>query len=285
MRLFFSFIFLFIIGGNLSAQNIENVDFQPFEDHILVTYDIVNCPLNTVFDFTLVFVKPNGSTIFPKNLFGDLESVKPGYKKSIKWFFRNDIEDYNGELKAVLSIKGFNLVNQSTINSANNNSTSTTSALMTNSNTTLEEVKKTNKLGGGADNVILSMLLPGFGDQFVNSVDHVSPLLISAIYIGAVYTAFSSKKSSEDNYAIYSKSRIQAEMDDSFKKATDFKNKSDIALGIAASVWLIDVVRVAIKGSNNDRLRSNGYGKIKLIPKYIPTRHSDVFQLTFVKNF
>lgn len=285
MRLFISLFFLFTISGKLSAQNIENVDFEAFEDHILVTYDLVNCPLNTVFDLTLVFVKPNGASIYPKNLFGDIESVKPGYKKSIKWFFRNDIEDYNGELKAVLSIKGFNLVNQSTLNNTNNNSNSSTSAMITNSNTTLEQVKKTNKLGGGAENVILSMLLPGFGDHFVNSNDHVSPLLISAIFIGSVYTAFSAKKSSEDNYAIYSKSRIQFEMDESFTKASEYKKKSDIALGVAASVWLLDVIKVAIQGSRNDRLRNNGYGKIKLIPRYIPTIHSDAFQLTFVKNF
>ena len=82
----------------------------------------------------------------------------------------------------MLSIKGFNLVNQSTLNNTNNNSNSSTSAMITNSNTTLEQVKKTNKLGGGAENVILSMLLPGFGDHFVNSNDHVSPLLISAIF-------------------------------------------------------------------------------------------------------
>jgi hypothetical protein len=157
--------------------------------------------------------------------------------------------------------------------------------MITNSNTTLEQVKKTNKLGGGAENVILSMLLPGFGDHFVNSNDHVSPLLISAIFIGSVYTAFSAKKSSEDNYAIYSKSRIQFEMDESFTKASEYKKKSDIALGVAASVWLLDVIKVAIQGSRNDKLRNNGYGKIKLIPRYIPTRHSDAFQLTFVKNF
>lgn len=276
MRLFIIFILLFSIGGKLYAQNIENVDFVPYEDHILVTYDLVNCPLNSVFDLTLVFVKPNGATIYPKNLSGDVESVNPGYKKSIKWFFRNDIEDYNGELKAVLSIN--------TIPSANNASSSM-NQLATNSNTTLDQVKKTYKLGGGADNVILSMLLPGFGDHFVNTKDHVTPLLISAIYIGSVYTAFSSKKGSEDNYAIYSNSRVQAEMDESFKKASDFKNKSDIAFGVAASVWLFDVIKVAIQGSKNDRLRSNGYGKIKLIPRYIPTRHSDAFQLTFVKNF
>lgn len=285
MRFFISLFFLFTISSKLSAQNIENVDFEPFEDHILVTYDLVNCPLNTVFDLTLVFVKSNGSTIYPKNLFGDIESVKPGYKKSIKWFFRNDIEDYIGELKAVLSIKGFNLVNQSTLNNTNSNLNSSTSPLLTNSNTTLDEVKKTYKLGGGADNVILSMLLPGFGDHFVNSNDHVSPLLISAIFIGSVYTSISSKNSSEEYYAIYSKSRVQAEMDESFAKASEFKNKSDVAFGVAASVWLFDVIRVAIKGSKNDRLRSNGYGKIKLIPRYIPTRHSDAFQLTFVKHF
>ena len=288
MRLFITFIFLLTLGGKLSAQNIENVDFVPYEDHILVTYDLVNCPLNTVFDLTLVFVKPNGATIYPKNLSGDLESVNPGYKKSIKWFFRNDIEDYNGELKAVLSIKGFNLINQSKSNNSTdvpNSGTASMNQLATNSNTTLDEVKKIYKLGGGADNVILSMLVPGFGDHFVNTKEHVTPLLISAIYIGSVYTAISSKKSSEDNYAIYSNSRVQAEMDESFKKASDFKNKSDIAFGVAASVWLFDVIKVAIQGSKNDRLRSNGYGKMKLIPRYIPTRHSDAFQLTFVKNF
>ena len=74
-------------------------------------------------------------------------------------------------------------------------------------------------------------------------------------------------------------------MDESFTKASEYKKKSDIALGVAASVWLLDVIKLAIQGSRNDKLRNNGYGKIKLIPRYIPTRHSDAFQLTFVKNF
>lgn len=281
MRFFILFFGLTLICVRGVSQNIENVDFVSFDDHIEVTYDLINCPLNTVFNLTLVFVKPNGETIYPKNVSGDLESVTPGFKKLIKWYFRNDVEDYNGEIKAILSIKGFSLKNElspkvNLMDNTNSNS---------NLNGALDQIKQINKVGGGADNTILSMLLPGFGDHFVNTKEHTIPLLISAIYIGSVYTALNAKRISDENYAIYSNSRNQAEMDETFVIASNNLNKANIAIGVAAAVWLVDVIRVAAKGSKNDRLRNSGFGRTKLIPRYVPTSVSDIFELAFVKTF
>jgi len=308
-------LLLFQIAGH--SQSIENVDFTLNDDYIRVTYNLTNCPETMRYDVELSFMKSNGEIIRAYNVKGEVKNVVPGSFKQIQWFYKNEIEDYEGDLKAIVKVvnsypyvekpvivekpvvieqKPVVVATQSTtappvVDNSNETSTAAKSNEST-SNANTENKNYSNNINAtkeytrGPSNALISVLLPGFGGFAVNKTDKFTPLLIAAMFWGSAYYSYDAYKQSTDNYNLYLTDKTQADMDLHFKQATQFKQTHETFLAAAAGVWLFDVIHVIVKGAKNVREQKEGLTKnLRLVPTYKTNSAATPFQLSIVKTF
>ena len=272
MKYLYLFSLLIIFSIKVDAQNIENVDFVYSEEFIKVTFDLVNCPEGKVYDLGLVFEKKEGGVISATNVKGDLKRVSPGTGKVIVWYFKTDVDEYLGPIKAVVSITSTEDLNSIASSQQSNNFDSN------------NFISSSPKTLGGPGNAILSMLLPGFGDHFVNEKDKVTPYFVSLAFLGSGYIAYKAMNDANDYYDQYLNTRSQAVMDETYAKAIENRNKHQIFFGVASAIWLFDVIHVTVKGSKNMK-KNNTISRIQLIPKYNKYKSSNPFEFSIVKTF
>lgn len=270
------------------GQSIVNVDFTTNDDYIKVTYDLINGTEGKLYTLKVLFEKRDGTIITPQSLTGDYINVLPGYNKQIIWDFKADVDEYIGEIRAVLSISETNdlLSNNAGASNAIGSNTNGGATQITNyDGSRYVYSSKIPRALGGPDNAILSAILPGFGDHFVNEKDRVTPYLITAAFLASGYLAYSSMVSANDYYEKYQNARVQTEMDNFYSKATEAKSQHQIYFGVASAIWLFDVIHVAAKGSKNMRKTSSKASKVKLLPIYNQYKKSTPFEFTLVKTF
>lgn len=87
------------------AQIVENVDYRIDGDKIYITYDISYYENGEKYNVDLKFVDNNGRIIIPKTVEGDIGSVYGGRNRRITWKVLQDIQEMNGQYKAVVAIK------------------------------------------------------------------------------------------------------------------------------------------------------------------------------------
>lgn len=299
---FFSLIFcLLCFNVIVKAQSIENVDFSLQDDFIKVTYDLVNCPDNYRYDLTLTFVKSSGEVVKTNRIKGDIKNVIPGVNKQVQWFYKNEVDDFEGDIKAVLKIvNGYAFVEKpvempmqpappvvtpKTEEMVNNRIPVSNNYNNNNNNISNDIVIPTSVPNRGPSNAIISMILPGFGGFAVNKTDKLSPILIAAMFWGSAYYSYDSYKQATDNYNLYLSDKTQADMDTHYNLAADFKQKHETFLAAAAGIWLFDVIHVIVKGNKNVR-ESQGLTKnLRLMPNLKMSNASNPFQLSIVKTF
>ena len=144
-------------------------------------------------------------------------------------------------------------------------------------------VVNTNRTPGGAGNMVLSMLLPGFGDHFVNEKDHFTPFLVTAAFAGSVYMAYTTMNAANLYYDNYLFTRTQSVMDENYKLAIDNRKQHELYFGVASAIWFFDVIHVASKGSKNTQKYK--HKTVKLLPMYNQYNKSNPFEFTLVKTF
>jgi len=282
MRLVILFICLFIFSSKMMSQSIENVDFTTNEEFIKITYNLTNGTEGKYYNINVVFEKKDGSTIEPVNLKGDYLKVAPGNGKEIFWYYMTEVDEYLGPLRVVLTITDSSddasLPSQekSVINP-------TASSFQSFNRDSSNYVVNTNRTPGGAGNMVLSMLLPGFGDHFVNEKDHFTPLLVTAAFAGSVYMAYTTMNAANLYYDNYLSTRSQSVMDENYKLAIDNKKQHELYFGVASAIWLFDVIHVASKGSRNTKKYK--HKTVKLLPMYNQYKKSNPFEFTLVKTF
>ena len=86
------------------SQIIENVDYNIEGDIISVTYDLNNFKASAKYNIDLKFINDKGSTVIPESVEGDIELVKGGKNKKIIWNVVKDIQEMEGQYKAVVTI-------------------------------------------------------------------------------------------------------------------------------------------------------------------------------------
>jgi hypothetical protein len=264
------------------SQSIENVDFTTNEEFIKVTYNLTNGTEGKYYNINVVFEKKDGSTIEPVNLKGDYLKVSPGNGKEIYWNYMTEVDEYLGPLRVILTISDssdFPIDNIPEKSIANPNSLPMSSFVRDSANYTVN----TRRTPGGAGNMVLSMLLPGFGDHFVNEKDHFTPLLVTAAFAGSVYMAYTTMNAANLYYDNYLSTRSQSVMDENYKLAIDNKKQHEIYFGVASAIWLFDVIHVASKGSKNTKKYK--HKTVKLLPMYNQYKKSNPFEFTLVKTF
>jgi hypothetical protein len=260
------------------SQSIENVDFTTNEEFIKITYDLTNATEGKFYNINVVFEKKDGSTIEPVNLKGDYLKVSPGNGKEIYWNYMTEVDEYLGPLRVILTISDSSDFSSITIpeKSIANPTTSF-------NRDTANYIVNTRRTPGGAGNMVLSMLLPGFGDHFVNEKDHFTPLLVTAAFAGSVYMAYTTMNAANLYYDNYLFTRSQSVMDENYKLAIDNRKQHELYFGVASAIWLFDVIHVASKGSKNTRKYK--HKTVKLLPMYNQYNKSKPFEFTLVKTF
>ena len=279
MKIIYLFLFVFFFSSSLNAQTIENVDFVFTEEYIKVTYDLTNSPDGKVYDVNLSFEKKDGGIINASSVKGDLKRVKPGLGKAIIWYYKTDVDEYIGQIKAVVSIISTDDINNSSNNQTDNKDSQTSGNFDSNSYNFNGP-----KVLGGPGNAFLSMLLPGFGDHFVNEKDKVTPYIVSLAFLGSGYMAYTTMNAANSYYDQYLNTRSQSVMDETFSKAIENRNQHQIFFGVASAIWLFDVLHVTVKGSKNIK-KNKSIASLKLIPKYNQYKRSNPFEFALVKTF
>ena len=271
---FFILFFVFFVG-KLFSQEIKNVDFSIKEDLILIKYDLLNCPTDTKYDLNIFFVKKDGSQIKPITLSGDFLNVTPGENKQITWLYKNETEDYEGELKLVVSI-----LQSHSINANNQNN----SEVLKSNDYNYNIPEETPRVKGGGGNAVLSAILPGLGDHFVNKSDHFTPILVSLAYLGAGYVSYDALQQANTFYDTYLQVKTQSLMDENYAKAMEFKTKHETFFAAAAAIWLFDVIHVSVKGIKNTKYNKST-SKIHIYPTYKMYNAVLPMQLSLIKSF
>ena len=94
-----SLIFTPIVNG----QQIQHPDFFLEDKNIIITYDLVGCNTNDLYDISVVFVDQNQTKITPISLSGDVKKVSCGSKR-IVWNVFNDRRDFSGKYQVWLYV-------------------------------------------------------------------------------------------------------------------------------------------------------------------------------------
>ena len=254
MRLFLFSLIIFILPKMTLAQSIENVDFEVSNYSIKIKYDLVNCPDNALYNLNVFFTKADGNIITPK-IISSLNGVSPGRDKVLIWDYKNDKIEFTGELSVTVSISS------------------------------VELLPPPPAIKHGPGNAILSLLMPGWGDFYVNETDKTTPLLISALYLGSAYMAYSSYNNSNTSYDNYLKATQQSVMDENYNTATSSLSQAQIFSGLAAAILIYDFIHVIIKGNKNVKNNTFGINSIKFSPRIKFDKGVSSYQFSLVKSF
>ena len=254
MRILFISILFLLFQKTLNAQTIENSNFEATDYTIKITFDLVNFPENTLCNLNVFFTKPNGTKIIPKSI-TTLTGIYPGRDKFLIWDYKADEFQYDGDLSLTIEISG------------------------------RQDIPPPPRIKHGPGNAMLSLLLPGWGDFYVNETDKTSPILISALYLGSAYMAYSSFNNVNIKYDNYLKATQQSVMDENYNAATSSLSQSQMFTGIAAAILIYDVIHVIVKGNRNVKNNTFGYNSIKFSPKIKLDKGFTSYQFSLVKTF
>lgn len=255
LRIYFFLFFCFLFSFTSRGQEIENVDFSVEGSTIVVTYDLVNCPDKSFYNLELWFIDRKEKSIIPISVEGDLKRVYPGKGKKIIWRYTSDIENLETDISAVVKI--------------------------------VESFST--KIKGGPENAILSMILPGWGDRYVNKVKKSSPLLVSLSYLGLAGYGFYQKTQSDTYYKAYKAAITQSQMDEQYNLASEANQTFLLCAGGAALIWVFDVISVISKGSKNAKeikqKNSRAFSFANIQPRIILANVNQPAQVGFIKRF
>jgi hypothetical protein len=241
--------FIFLLTTSLFSQSIVNVDFEVKNNWIKISYDLVNCPTQHEYDIKVKVINED-KLIIPTAIIGDLYKVTPGKGKKIEWDVLQDKSDLKGNIEILVEI---------------GRSYST-------------------KIKGGPSNALLSALVPGLGDKFVNINGRKgSPGLVAFSFYGCIAGGVYCKIRSNDFYNQYHQATSQSVMDTAYKKANSNNQMFQVLIGMAAVIWVADVVNVVVKGSKNRR--SQLYGRKESDIDFFISSNLESFQFGIVKKF
>ena len=217
---------MFLMTGDLIAQSITNVHIEQKAQALHIHYDLDGV-VGTEYTVYPVILCKNGSQIQPRSMGQSNIKVTPGKNKLIIWQVYDDVASLTGEISVSLRATG-----------------------------QPKYTANVPAVGGGPSNAFLSMLLPGLGDVFVNNPGRevtIKPIYVTACYAASVLLALHANQLSRENYDAYLSSGVQDEMDTAYQLAEDYRAEARFYSALAGLIWASDVIRVAVKGSMNNR--------------------------------
>ncbi|OFX22512.1 MAG: hypothetical protein A2041_07885 [Bacteroidetes bacterium GWA2_31_9b] len=223
--------FQIIFLSNLFAQSavIRNINLYYKDQKAIINYDLKDFKPNKNHNIELFFVDDNFNVKVPKKLFGDFgDSISTGKNKQIQWALFEDNINIANTLKPVILVDGLNK--------------------------------------GGSNNIILSILVPGLGDYFVENPRNMiyKPYLRTLTVIGALTLGYIA----DQNRVKLVWKKWDSKINDEVGYLYDndywlFSFDKEIFYFVGISVWLMDVIWVYAKGNENE--------KLKLFTNYYPS--------------
>jgi hypothetical protein len=264
--LLLTFCFLLLIPRVTVCQfdaKITGVDFTMENNRIVVTYSITNYLPRQVFNISLKFITEDNRTIIPKSVFGDIgPGIPGGVNKSIVWNFENELLEFQGTLKAVVSVV-------------------VPVAAVPDWSKVFPEKKKERGMGGPGY-VGLSMIFPGLGGYFVekNTSRAIAYNVLAASVMASIIVHNVKLQDFEDQYSAASSTQkplIQPEID----KTEETLQKAYIAYGV---IWISDIIWVTYRGFKNQKTRALGYkdySENRIIINYWNNQFTAGYRLNF----
>lgn len=258
----FTLIWLFLqLGIYLSGQNynphIENISFKLVDHQMELSYDIEGSRIGQLHRVELIVIDNMGNIILPDSVSGDVgHEVQAGKSKVIIWDIHKEYDVVYGDFQPQIVLDG------------------------------------TEKYGvnGGPGNLFLSMVVPGLGDYFVTDYKSmiVKPYYKTAFTYGMLGLSLAAALSREqipavmgapgwywDGNSVGSDGAALLEYKDDWwlmkAERTDywlFPYDSEIFLGIGIAAWLTDILWVARKGTQNNKIRNQFLNQVSLVPTY-----------------
>ena len=208
-----SFFFILIAY----SQDIKNVDFTFKNNSFYITYDLLNCHSNTLYDVKLSMEGKQSGYYTPINISGDLMNQTCGTNKKIIWSPLAEGKQLKEEVRFYVSIKN-----------------------------------KKKEIENGPSNALRSILLPGLGSLKVQSTK--LPLIATAGFIISGIQILRYNSLTNSNYENYLSALNQNDLNNYFEAAKDARTKTYIYSGIAVGIWVSDIIYTIIKGNKNKAL-------------------------------
>lgn len=218
-RVFSIVVFILTLSFIGYSQEVKNIVLEVRENKLAITYDILHCPHDMLYDVDLyVFTKEGTDKIKPKTISGALKNVSEGSSKVIFWDPIADGVEINGEIKVLI--------------------------LLTNPHRF--------SVPNGPSNAILSAFIPGAGSARVYS--NPLPLLLTAGYAFSLINLYTLDKKNTEAYANYQNAYTQEQMDEYFAQIQSNRNKQFVYAGIAGGIWVTDIILSYVKGKKNKEI-------------------------------
>lgn len=244
MRLFCIVFTLVLITSELSfgqTEALTNVRFQlDSTGRILILYDLKQLNVNDSI-YVEAYARQSGPLKI-RTIEGDIgKGISVGFNKTIYWFIIKDGYLIDEEVQIKILIKHRREVPPSP--------------------------PKTT-IGGGPANALVSVILPGVGNIFVQPKNKkhrigfrpLLPIISYGLAGFSVYRWIQSK----DQYKIYGQQTREEVAQPIYDDANNKRHQAILTAAAAASIWSIDVVCTFVKGVKNNKKRRAGIQSISI---------------------
>lgn len=218
MRCFYLLIIIFSYV-NLFSQDIQNIDFTFKNNTFYISYDLSNCGSNQMYDVKLTLEGRKSGYYTPVNISGDLFNQTCGSNKKITWSPLAEGKQLKEEVRFFVEISA-----------------------------------KKKLIENGPSNAYRSMILPGLGSLKVQKTK--LPLLVTAGFLFSGIQAFRYNSMTNSNFNNYLNANNQSDLNSYYQSAKEARNTTYMYTGIAAGIWVSDVIYTLIKGSVNKRTKN-----------------------------
>lgn len=217
------FVLNALFNNNIFAQQpvIRNINLYYKDRKAIINYDLKDFRAKESHYVELFFVDDKFNVHVPKKIFGDYgDSIYAGKNKQIQWALFDDKVDISNTLSPIILVDGVNK--------------------------------------GGSQNVLLSMLIPGLGDYFVENPKNMvfKPYLRTLTVLGAITLGYIADQKRVKLVWKKWDDRTNTEMgwlyDNDYWL---FSFDKEVFYFVGISVWIMDVIWVYAKGNENERLK------------------------------
>ena len=228
--LFICFTFSYnTFGQPKTKAAIKNVDFELFNDNLIITYDIVNYKTGEKFNVSINIYTSSGEKIGARTFMGDIYSYVPGGdRKKIVWDIIRDKIYLDNDIYVEVSARP------------------------------QMDTKSYTKISIGQC-LLLSSVYPGWGNYKIKPKK--SYFLIGVFAFGFVASSVTYNRLASSSYDNYLNSTDIVERNDFYKNADTQKQLSNLFIYGAAAVWIADLAWVAIKAKKSKKSSSTSMNK------------------------
>jgi len=226
--------FFWILPSNVSGQDpeVSNIQLDIKQNRVHIHYDILNSQPSMQHDVDVLFLDQDYKYFDPQELSGDIgNQIRGGADKDIVWDAMADRFDFSRKVTPQIF---------------------------------LDWEKR-----GGADNALLSLLVPGLGDYFVAETKEmtIKPYMRTLSALGFVTLGFIAQNKRKDVplYTYSDMPYIDTETGDYLSRTGRvlyghetqpwlFGGDAEVFLSVGAAIWVADILWVAVKGFQNEKI-------------------------------